>query len=161
MAETLARKEQVEKVERTPSLKLSDPTEEKPKEAPSGPTGPPPDAEALADAWKALLALPKVATNPSLLSVFKESSRRVEGYELRVGVPSPHLVDYLRGHKEELLQFLRDQLDCPTLDMTIEVDQKATDGQPKLYTNAEKFRYLSEKYPALLALKDRLGLDLD
>jgi DNA polymerase-3 subunit gamma/tau len=35
------------------------------------------------------------------------------------------------------------------------------EARKTLYTSQEKFKYLAEKHPSLLDLKNKLGLDLD
>jgi len=61
--------------------------------------------------------------------------------------------------KQDLLGFLRSNLNNSFID--IEVVVKAVDEKKLIYTNKEKFEYLSEKYPNLKEFKRRLDLDTD
>jgi DNA polymerase-3 subunit gamma/tau len=45
--------------------------------------------------------------------------------------------------------------------LTISIKVEAQEGQPLIYTTEDKFRYMIEKNPALLKLKQRLGLDFE
>ena len=54
--------------------------------------------------------------------------------------------------------FLKDQLNAPVV---VEGELQQQQTKRIIYTNKEKFDHLVEKYPYLLELKDRLGLDTD
>lgn len=61
--------------------------------------------------------------------------------------------------KSDLLIHLRTTLNNGTIKLKIETLEP--DDTKMIYTNREKFDHLSEKYPALSKLKDKLGLDTD
>lgn len=61
--------------------------------------------------------------------------------------------------KQELLGFLREELNNSYIDLECEVIRKKE--EELIYTNKEKFEYLSKKYPNLLELKRRLDLDTE
>jgi hypothetical protein len=84
-------------------------------------------------------------------------------YELNGNVIKIHLANpveepLLAGLKSDLVAFLKDQLNAPVV-----VEGELMQQQTKriIYTNKEKFDHLAEKYPYLLELKERLGLDTD
>ena len=64
----------------------------------------------------------------------------------------------LASIKTDLLTFLKENLQCEIL---LEGVLLKTESKKMIYTNKEKFDHLAEKYPTLLELKDRLGLDTD
>ncbi len=68
--------------------------------------------------------------------------------------------DIINEIRQDLLQFIRDEVSNPTIQLSIELKDD-TPQQRKLYTNSEKFEYLSQKYPLLKELQERLGLDPD
>ncbi|HMQ77063.1 MAG TPA: DNA polymerase III subunit gamma/tau [Flavobacteriales bacterium] len=65
---------------------------------------------------------------------------------------------YFREVGQELMAFLRHELDAPGLELKV-VKEEVTDLRPR-YTPMDRFRILAEKNPALLKLKDELDLDL-
>ena len=65
---------------------------------------------------------------------------------------------YFREVGQELMAFLRTELDAPGLELKV-VKEEVTDLRPR-YTPMDRFRILAEKNPALLKLKDELDLDL-
>lgn len=65
---------------------------------------------------------------------------------------------YLRDERPELLAHLRRELGDPGLDLAIE-KQEVADLRPR-YTPKDRFAIMVERNPALLKLKEELGLDL-
>lgn len=64
-------------------------------------------------------------------------------------------------HKMEVLQYLRQEINVPSLIMEIEIDETLDGKGDQLYTSRDKFKKLVEKNENLLHLKDKLDLDLD
>jgi len=62
--------------------------------------------------------------------------------------------------KNDLLLFIRKNLDNKALafDVTVQVQEN---GKNKLYTVEDKFKFLSDKNPNLIKLKQQLNLDFD
>lgn len=60
--------------------------------------------------------------------------------------------------KTELIVFLRNKLNT---DVNVDSILSLAPSKKIIYTNKEKFDHLSEKYPLLIELKNRLGLDTD
>ena len=95
----------------------------------------------------------------SLKMVLKQELTRRGETELEITISTEIERKFLQGAETELVQFLRKELgnDSITLVSTI----KAAEARQRLYTDKEKFNYLSEKQPLLLKLKERLFLDTD
>ncbi len=66
---------------------------------------------------------------------------------------------FLQNIKLQLTTYLREKLNNHLLSISGELQQ--TEGKKVVYTNKEKFDHLAAKNPALLELKERLGLDTD
>lgn len=65
----------------------------------------------------------------------------------------------LNNMKSELTTFLREKLKNNSIVVVGEIS--ITDDKKIIYTNREKFDHLANLNPALLELRDRLGLDTD
>jgi DNA polymerase-3 subunit gamma/tau len=61
--------------------------------------------------------------------------------------------------RSDLVTFLRTQLYNESIQVVGEV--RTVEEKEILYTNREKFEFMTKKNPALKELKDRLGLDTD
>jgi DNA polymerase III subunit gamma/tau len=61
--------------------------------------------------------------------------------------------------RTEALNFLRKELHNSTIHLEVVVSEQ--ENTTLIYTQADKFKYLAEKNPALLELKSVLGLDYD
>ncbi|GAA4312452.1 DNA polymerase III subunit gamma/tau [Nibribacter koreensis] len=84
----------------------------------------------------------------------------VERAEVRLTVENDVQVAEFNSFKPELLLYLRQGIGHNRLQVNIEVAQQENTGR-NLYTSQDRFNYLSELYPGLLELKNRLGLDTD
>ncbi|MCB2379223.1 DNA polymerase III subunit gamma/tau [Hymenobacter sp. BT635] len=83
-----------------------------------------------------------------------------EQHVIHLTVDNPIQIDQFNDFRAELLTELRRRTGYPRLNVQVVLAEKAPTGR-MLYTSADKFEYLSEKFPALLAMKQRLGLDTD
>ncbi|MDZ7605831.1 MAG: hypothetical protein U5K79_09660 [Cyclobacteriaceae bacterium] len=61
--------------------------------------------------------------------------------------------------QQELLAFLRGALKNSSIRLLVEIEK--TEDKKMIYTNSEKYEYLSKKYPNLQALRSRFELDTD
>jgi DNA polymerase-3 subunit gamma/tau len=66
--------------------------------------------------------------------------------------------DILIGIKDDLMAYLRQNLQCPDLELKDVVMQPEKNTKP--YTAQEKFKYLAEKYPNLRVLQEKLSLEV-
>jgi DNA polymerase-3 subunit gamma/tau len=82
----------------------------------------------------------------------------IDEHTIKLQLTNPVELTLLDSIKSDLLTFLKERLQC---DVTLEGVLLKTDSKKMIYTNKEKFDHLAEKHPALLELKDRLGLDTD
>lgn len=82
----------------------------------------------------------------------------VSGHTIKVLLANPVEEPLLAGLKAELTTSLKEQLNAAVV-----VEGELVQHQSKriIYTNKEKFDHLAGKYPYLIELKDRLGLDTD
>ena len=67
--------------------------------------------------------------------------------------------DTLTTLRHDLIGFLRERIDAPTLSLEFRVAPQEVKRMP--YTAAEKFKYLIQKNPHLEQLQQALGLDTD
>ncbi len=67
--------------------------------------------------------------------------------------------DEINFIKTDLLAFLRSEMKNPGLQVKIIVDKHDTERKP--YTGEEKYQHLSEKNPALNALRQKFNLEID
>jgi DNA polymerase-3 subunit gamma/tau len=61
--------------------------------------------------------------------------------------------------QQELLTHLRTRFNNGQISLVTEIEK--FEDKKLIYTNSEKFEYLSSKYPQLVELKKRLDLDTD
>lgn len=82
----------------------------------------------------------------------------VNGHIIKLHLANPVEEPLLAGIKADLVAFLKEQLNAPVV---VEGELMQHESKRIIYTNKEKFDHLAGKYPYLLELKDRLGLDTD
>ncbi len=80
------------------------------------------------------------------------------GNTIQLQLTNPVEDQLLTDIRTDLLTFLKEKLNN---EIFIEGVMQKSITKKVIYTNKEKFDYLVEKYPALLELKERLGLDTD
>ena len=82
----------------------------------------------------------------------------LEGTTFKLQLDNQIQMDTLVQLKQELATFLRQILRNASIQITSEIVESTTERRP--YTAQEKFEYLANKNPALLELRDKLGLEL-
>ena len=82
----------------------------------------------------------------------------IEENIIKLQITNPVEETLLTSIKSDLLTFLKEKLQC---ELMLEGILLKTESKKMIYTNKEKFDHLAEKHPAILELKDRLGLDTD
>ncbi|MBK9701911.1 MAG: hypothetical protein IPO79_17965 [Flavobacteriales bacterium] len=132
-------------------------------EAPTGPVskGPPKQVAQglLQKAWQDFAMARKREGRNSLHATLMAREPVSAGPDLVTFVILNEVQDrYFREVGQELMAFLRTELDAPGLELKV-VKEEVTDLRPR-YTPMDRFRILAEKNPALLKLKDELDLDL-
>lgn len=96
----------------------------------------------------------------SLMQVYKPTLKKnnaiVIQYEGQIQV------ELFSEIKKDLLSYLKKSLGNPKIEIIEEVVDKIEDnGKPRLYTPDDKFRFMAERNPSLLRLKQQLNLDFD
>jgi DNA polymerase-3 subunit gamma/tau len=82
-----------------------------------------------------------------------------QGVKIIVPLANPIQETLLSEFKTELNTFLREKLQNNTIQVTGEL--RLPDDKKIIYTNRDKFTFLTSKNPLIQELKDRLGLDPD
>ncbi len=80
--------------------------------------------------------------------------------EVLLQVENPVLIDQFNNIRPALLAELKERLGNRSIKLRAEVMEMQQDER-KLYTSQDKFNYLAEKYPVIVEMKQRLGLDTD
>ncbi len=92
--------------------------------------------------------------------ILKDRALRIEGTTICFSVDNAFQADYLNVFKNELIEYLRQETNCPTLNLDYKIERRE-ENSIKAYTPTEKFNHLIQKYPALMEFKQKLGLELD
>lgn len=82
-----------------------------------------------------------------------------------VGIVSRNIVQFRFMEEEKLViaEFLKKKFNNPTIVLTLQLDesQQTQDIGPAPLSSREQFQQMSEKYPMVKELKDRLNMELD
>lgn len=85
---------------------------------------------------------------------------KLDGTTIKLAVDNDIQIDLLQqALRSELLHFLRKELQNSTIHLEVKVAEQETTKM--IYTQAEKFRFLADKNPAMHDLRNTLGLDYD
>ncbi len=79
--------------------------------------------------------------------------------EIIVGIENKAQQDGFEPMKQDFLDHVRRALNNQTI--TMRMEEKAADPTKRAYSPSEKFETMLLKNPALLTLKNRLGMELD
>ena len=128
---------------------------------PSGPTTglPAINDEVLQRVWKELTEERK----PISMMHYSLLNRPVQANEqhmILLRVDNPVQEDQFNDLRSEFLGELRRRTGYPRLNVTVELVERVETSR-KLYTSTDKMDYLMERYPMLVEMKQRLGLDVD
>ncbi len=83
----------------------------------------------------------------------------VDGHTLHLTLDNQIQMDSLNGMRMDLLEFLRRGLNNRNIQVKAELG--AVEIRKSIYTNLEKFKYLSQKHPVLSDLRTQLGLEIE
>jgi DNA polymerase III subunit gamma/tau len=113
--------------------------------------------EAVHKHWQAYAKKLKLAGKMSEYSLMNQEIAFTET-TIVVKLVSTVQQDILAGIKEDLMVYLRQNLQCQDLELkdVVVPPEKST----KPYTAQEKFKYLAEKYPNLRILQEKLSLEV-
>lgn len=93
-----------------------------------------------------------VMLRPDVISVNNET-------EIIIGIENKAQIDGFEPLKQDFLDFVRKGLSNQNI--TMRMQEKAADPTKRAYSPSEKFETMLQKNPALLTLKNRLGMELD
>jgi DNA polymerase-3 subunit gamma/tau len=79
--------------------------------------------------------------------------------EIVVGIENKAQIDGFEPMKQDFLDHVRKALNNQTI--TMRMEEKLADPTKRAYSPSEKFETMLLKNPALLTLKNRLGMELD
>ncbi|ALD21684.1 DNA polymerase III subunit gamma/tau [Hymenobacter sp. DG25A] len=117
------------------------------------------DDALLQQTWAALKDSYK-ATSMSVYTVLNRPIQADEKHVIKLLVDNPVQEDVFNEFRAELTGELRRRTGYPRLTLQAEIVEQQSTGR-KLYTSADKFEYLAERFPALVEMRQRLGLDTD
>ncbi|MDF7809890.1 DNA polymerase III subunit gamma/tau [Hymenobacter sp. YC55] len=128
------------------------------------PTGPvtglqPIDDTLLQRVWSELKEERK-AHSMSEYSVLNRPIAADEQHVIHLRVDNPVQEDQFNEFRAGFLGELRRRTGYPRLNVQVEVAEQQNTGR-KLYTSSDKLEYLKEKFPMLVEMQQRLGLDAD
>ncbi|MFD2784911.1 DNA polymerase III subunit gamma/tau [Hymenobacter rubripertinctus] len=128
---------------------------------PSGPaTGLPAiDDATLQRVWQELTEERK-AVSMMHYSILKRPVQANDQHLILLQVDNPVQEDQFNEFRADFLGELRRRSGYPRLSVQVSVVERQETGR-KLYTATDKLEYLTEKYPMLAEMKQRLGLDAD
>lgn len=115
------------------------------------------DAEKLKAAWDKFIEVNNCGG--ATLSLLNNTHELKANYEVDLILKSPLETNLLSNIEADLNQYLRNELKNDHL--LIKPKLNLAETQKRAYTSTEIFSEMAEKNPALLKLKDALGLDSD
>jgi DNA polymerase-3 subunit gamma/tau len=116
------------------------------------------DPKELQDRWFEFATEVKGKGKDMWFSMLNQEVELMEdGVTIKMALTNPVLVDKVEEFRPELMQYLKEKLQNSHLMLKPVLEQAKASA--RAYTDEEKFRKLAEKYPYLLELKSRLGLD--
>ncbi|ARS36472.1 DNA polymerase III subunit gamma/tau [Pontibacter actiniarum] len=119
----------------------------------------PVDEARLKNVWHAILRRKK-AENMMEFTLLNRQYHIGPENEVILHLENHVMMDQFTALRPDILRELKQQLGNRSIKLTAEVVEPQDEGR-KLYTSADKFNYLAEKYPVLVDLKQRFGLDAD
>lgn len=122
------------------------------------PSGKPPTEDTIRSLWQKYIDIRRGESAEIDINTLGNSFDYQEGkitLQLHQGLEE----EIFKRQKNELMQFLKKESGYHEL--TINIDLQELSNKKILYTAQEKFNFLAEKYPRLLELKQKLGLDVD
>jgi DNA polymerase-3 subunit gamma/tau len=118
------------------------------------------DTELLQRVWQELKEEKRTQERMSEYSVLNRAVTANEQHVIELVVDNPIQIDQFNDFRTEFLTELRRRTGYPRLTVQPIMPEQVQTTR-KLYTSADKFEYLAEKFPSLREMKQRLGLDTD
>lgn len=96
----------------------------------------------------------------SLMQVYKPILK--ENNKITIQFEGQIQIELFSEIKKDLLTYIKKSFGILNIEIAEEIVEKIEDnGKPRLYTPEDKFRFMAERNPALIRLKQQLNLDLD
>ncbi|MGO4289904.1 DNA polymerase III subunit gamma/tau [Chitinophaga sp. RAB17] len=119
---------------------------------------------AIAVYWEEFIDLYRQANKMTVVSNLQLAQLKLLG-ATEVGIVSRNIVQFRFMEEEKLViaEFLKKKFNNPTIVLTLQLDesQQTQDIGPAPLSSREQFQQMSEKYPMVKELKDRLNMELD
>jgi DNA polymerase III subunit gamma/tau len=122
------------------------------------------DPEGLKIAWQEYILKLKAATKHSVVSTFEMMECRMKTpLDFEVQVYGNIQLGFLKQEKTALLQHVQSFFKNPNLNILVQLVEEPEDLTPaeRPLSTKEQFMKMTEKYPLVKELKDRLGMELD
>jgi len=117
------------------------------------------DEAKLQEAWLKLLAYWREHHYDSTEIVVLDRKFQWQNPVLTLTLDNPLQQEVVEKRKSTWIRFLQEQMqNAHTIEISAKIEANYTQKVP--YTNAEKWEYLSKKYPVMDLLKTKLGLDI-
>jgi DNA polymerase III subunit gamma/tau len=114
--------------------------------------------------WEEFIDLYRQANKMTVVSNLQLAQLKLLGVT-EVGIVSRNIVQFRFMEEEKLViaEFLKKKFNNPTIVLTLQLDesQQTQDIGPAPLSSREQFQQMSEKYPMVKELKDRLNMELD
>ncbi|MBC5993711.1 DNA polymerase III subunit gamma/tau [Pontibacter cellulosilyticus] len=117
------------------------------------------DEAKLKTVWHAILRRKK-AENMMEFTLLNRQYHISADNEVILHLENHVMMDQFTAIRPEILRELKAQTGNRSIKLRAEVVEVQDEGR-KLYTSQDKFNYLAEKYPVIVDLKQRFGLDTD
>jgi DNA polymerase-3 subunit gamma/tau len=117
------------------------------------------DQQRLQQVWRELAEARKQVS----MSEFTILNRPVQAdaqHVVRLQLENTVQLDQFNAFKPEFITALRQRTGYRSLTIQTEVTHQEQNGM-RLYTSSDRFEYLAQKFPVLLEMKQKLGLDTD
>lgn len=111
----------------------------------------------LDSSWQKFIAEKQI--DGALLMVLKNHKELTNQTTVELSLKNQVEINLLGQVEQDLVSFLRDDLKNDHIMVTHKLSVEQQQSRP--YTNAEIFNEMAKKNPALLKLRDELGLDTD
>lgn len=116
------------------------------------------DSQQLESIWNAYaIQLKEAGKANEHVTLYQKKLTISEDNTIQVTLDNELQVEWLEQMKLDLLHYLKQALQVPSLRISTSVIQR-TDEQ-KMYTDTDKLKFLSEQYPLVEELKKRFGLE--
>jgi DNA polymerase-3 subunit gamma/tau len=122
------------------------------------------EAEQLKIAWQEFILKLKAAQKHSVVSTFEMMECKVKNAEVFEIICYGNIqLGFLKQEKTHLLEHIQHFFHNPAINIHVELIEAAEENNPadRPLSTKEQFMRMTEKYPLVKELKDRLGMELD